>query len=778
MLIKINWEAKVLKEIVKKEGKLTALRSQEILRVVYHICFAAAGFIASRGVVAKRILPFGLAIVAGSPWQYAPSAAIGAFFGYFFPATGTSGFRYISAILGIIAVKLMLSSKSRISKNPVFAAACGFAANLTTGIVAAVNTNYKMIDLIAETLLCGAGGYVAMKTCIALKHRKSGLTSDELCCLLITFATLLLGLNRFEIYGVCVGKTAGIVMILTAARYGGVLAGTAAGISAAFTVLLSSSSGEAAFYLGGMAAGIFSGLGKYAEAAALTVCFIVNAAYGNTGAFAPALVEFIIGVGIFLILPRSSGVFFGKLFSGIPQISVPSCAKKTAVIRLEKASDALKKVSTTVEQVSKELGKINAPDFSEVIRDIEACACSGCKLRRHCWESKKDATMEAVLAVTKHIKECKNTDVFEDIPDEFKARCLKTHNTAAVIAEKYSEFASKIAAENRLEEVRSVVSDQFDGISCMLEDLSNEINSEEKFDNAAAQCAVSALKNINIRVDKAAARIDKYGRMTLEMRIVNKDDTVLNKLQIMKTLSVVCERDFDIPDITEEESGTYLTVTEHAVYKIDLGISQIVANGAALSGDAYSCFNDSDGRFIAVLSDGMGTGGRAAVDGAMASGLMSKLIKAGFGYDCSLKILNSSMLFKSSDESLATVDVASIDLFTGDVSIYKAGAAPTVVRRSGRCGRAESTSLPIGILNDVEFDKAKIRLKGGDILLMMSDGAAFDGTDWIRAELESFKDGKASELAERIAESARRRRIDGHEDDITVIAAVLEKVLV
>ena len=112
------------------------------------------------------------------------------------------------------------------------------------------------------------------------------------------------------------------------------------------------------------------------------------------------------------------------------------------------------------------------------------------------------------------------------------------------------------------------------------------------------------------------------------------------------------------------------------------------------------------------------------------------------------------------------------------MSIYKAGAAPTVVRRAGRCGRAESTSLPIGILNDVEFDKAKVRLRDGDILLMMSDGAAFDGTDWIRAELECFKDGKASELAERIAESARRRRIDGHEDDITVIAAVLEKVLV
>ncbi len=35
------------------------------------------------------------------------------------------------------------------------------------------------------------------------------------------------------------------------------------------------------------------------------------------------------------------------------------------------------------------------------------------------------------------------------------------------------------------------------------------------------------------------------------------------------------------------------------------------------------------GRFVAIISDGMGTGGRAAVDGAMASNIMGNLVKAG-----------------------------------------------------------------------------------------------------------------------------------------------------
>ena len=133
------------------------------------------------------------------------------------------------------------------------------------------------------------------------------------------------------------------------------------------------------------------------------------------------------------------------------------------------------------------------------------------------------------------------------------------------------------------------------------------------------------------------------------------------------------------------------------------------------------------------------------------------------------------MLFKSTDESLATVDIASIDLYTGKVELYKAGAAPTLIRRSGRTGKAESTSLPAGILRGVSFDKATVKCKIGDIIVMMSDGAVCEGSEWIREEIENWDNGTAEELADRICEGAKRRRTDNHEDDITVMTAILKK---
>ena len=252
---------------------------------------------------------------------------------------------------------------------------------------------------------------------------------------------------------------------------------------------------------------------------------------------------------------------------------------------------------------------------------------------------------------------------------------------------------------------------------------------------------------------------------------------VINKLKVMKTANLICGRDFDTPNISEVGGEVYIFLSERANLTVEFGAEQISAGNSQMCGDNYKYFNDGKGHFLMVLSDGMGTGGRAAVDGAMACGLMTRLLKAGFGYDCSLKFLNSSMLFKSTDESLATVDVANIDLFTGQVQLFKAGAAPTVIRRSGKTGKAESTSLPAGILRDVGFDKATVNCKAGDIIVLMSDGATSDGLDWIRDEIEAWTDGTAQDLAERLCEGAKRRRTDTHEDDITVLTAILKKAV-
>ena len=769
-----------MKDILKLSGETKDYTVRELFSAgIIHFGIALCALTATKAVVFGRLLPFGLAFLAGCSVTYTPAAAIGAFIGYFLPAVGNGAFRYIAALFAILAIKLLMGNYKRIVNNPAFLSMIAFLADILTSAVTLSNGEGNLADVATEGFLCCAATYFTVRCFSSLEKLSAGPTIDDLSSLIVMTGIILMGLNSLTLNGISLSRSLSILLILTAAKYGGIIGGAVSGIAVAFTFVLSGMDGNVgvALCIGGLMAGVFASLSKYAQVGVLIIfSFIGTVSTGQVEIVSRTVIEAAIGSIFFLTLPSRLGIKIGKLFSARPGLAIPEGIKKSVTLRLKLASNALKDVSETVEQVSGELSKINAPDFGRVINNVEQDACSGCKLRVHCWESKREDTVNAVLQMTKAVKQGECSPEIS-APEEFRGRCVRASRVGNATYKRYSDYASRIAAENRIDEVRSVVSDQFNGISSMLSELADDFNNDEQFDTVTADNAAAALKNLDIRADEVSCRIDKYGRMTLEFKVKKTPELVINRMQVMKLLSVVCERDFDIPNISEAGGDIFMTLTEHAVIKIDIGAEQISANGSNMCGDAYKYFNDGKGHFIMVLSDGMGTGGRAAVDGAMASGLMSRLVKAGFGYNCSLRILNSSMLFKSTDESLATVDIASIDLFTGQTQLCKAGAAPTIIRRSGKTGKAESTSLPAGILREIGFDKATVKCKIGDIVVLMSDGVTSQGTDWIRAEIESWRDGSAQDLATHLCNCAKRRRNTDHDDDITVLAAILNKAV-
>ncbi len=135
--------------------------------------------------------------------------------------------------------------------------------------------------------------------------------------------------------------------------------------------------------------------------------------------------------------------------------------------------------------------------------------------------------------------------------------------------------------------------------------------------------------------------------------------------------------------------------------------------------------------------------------------------------------MNSALAVKSGEESLATVDTARIDLYTGRMELYKAGAAPTVVVRDGRALEIDSSSLPAGILSGVSFQRSDVALGLGDMVLLLSDGATTQGSGWIARMAEEEQPKDLNEFCKKIATTARLRRSDGREDDITVLCCRL-----
>ncbi len=764
-----------MKESAKPISEETGFSKADISEAILkNIVTAILGFAAAKASVKGVMLPFGLSFLAGMSRPFFASAATGAFAGYFFIVFGGSGFRYIAALFAILAIKLIVSPYKKISENPIFLSVITLFASAITNTLTLTNSPADILSFLCESFLAASGTYFICVTVKALSRQTAGLSANEMASLLITLSIFIMGLDKIKFYGVSLGKIAGVLLILLASKYGGTLSGAVSGIGISFAAALSGDYNTPFFSysLGGLSSGIFAPFGRYAQCGAVLVSLIIDKSLsGFDGNLLKSFAEMAIGCFLFLTVPKSAGAYIGRIFSLSPKINENSGIKKALNLRLNMAAEALTQISETTEKVSKELSKISVPDFGRILLKIEEDSCKGCQNRTLCWETKRSSTVDSITEITKSLKgaECDTEKT------ELKSRCIRFPKICESTVKRYTEYASLVSGEKRISEVRDVVCSQFCGISEMLKGLSRDFEYEDNFNFAVAVNVASALKNLDICITETSAVTDKYGRTTATVKVKKTPELVLNKKNIMKICSKACELDFDAPVITESSNSIYIMLSEHAVFKTDIGVAQISARENSVSGDAYSYFSDGSGHQIMILSDGMGTGGRAAVDGAMAAELMTRLIKAGFTYDCALKLLNSSMLFKSSDESLATLDIASIDLYTGNVRFYKAGAAPTVIRRNGSCGKAESNSLPIGILENVRFDTAKIRLKENDIIVLLSDGATANGTDWIKSEIECFGGDSAQKLAEILCKTAKTRQNSDSNDDVTVMTAIIGK---
>ena len=71
-----------------------------------------------------------------------------------------------------------------------------------------------------------------------------------------------------------------------------------------------------------------------------------------------------------------------------------------------------------------------------------------------------------------------------------------------------------------------------------------------------------------------------------------------------------------------------------------------------------------------------------------------------------------------------TVDLADVDLWTGNVYSEKLGACASWVVRGSHMKKIEGASLPLGILEEASATSTQYRLHSGDILVMVSDGVA------------------------------------------------------
>ena len=206
----------------------------------------------------------------------------------------------------------------------------------------------------------------------------------------------------------------------------------------------------------------------------------------------------------------------------------------------------------------------------------------------------------------------------------------------------------------------------------------------------------------------------------------------------------------------------------------EISIARKAKTGSIICGDSVLHKETSEQKLVLILSDGMGTGPSAALESKATVALLDQLLDNGFDPDLAVEVASSFVRLKFPEDTFATVDMALVDLATGEGEFIKRSAAPSFIKRNGEVMVLTASSLPIGIVGQSEADKTRKLLKAGDMLVMLSDGAM----QWVRSTKKDepfanfvarLKVQHADEVSGRLLDKVLEAGKDTT-DDVTIVA--------
>lgn len=141
-----------------------------------------------------------------------------------------------------------------------------------------------------------------------------------------------------------------------------------------------------------------------------------------------------------------------------------------------------------------------------------------------------------------------------------------------------------------------------------------------------------------------------------------------------------------------------------------------------ITGDLYDFYEHGDEYVLIAFGDVSGKGAAAALFGALISGLLRILAPRRRAPSQLMKLLNQALLERKVDAQYATVSLLLWEPRHLTFTIASAGSLPPVLCRGGEIMEPQLAGVPIGLLENQEYDQTTITAQADDVLLLYSDG--------------------------------------------------------
>ncbi|HHV61068.1 MAG TPA: stage II sporulation protein E [Firmicutes bacterium] len=758
------------------------------------------GAILGRALLFNSVSPFGIAYVGAvgaAQGSFAIWSLTGVVIGILsrkhdFRWFDPRALGYLTTLVSVYIVSHQLYTRAVTSRWSLGIAVGGAA--FATGIIARTAFgpgNGDILLVAAEACLAGiiASGLFRGRN-VAARDDTDG--SPEAVVLLL--AGLVAGLTGIQMWRLSIGNIIGGACVAGLALLGGAGPGAAGGAMIGLVCAMSQErilplAGSYAF--GGLIAGLCREYGRVGAAAGFALGSAMLSFQITSGAAVPIFIaESFLASMLFLVVP---GGVLPRIEHIVP-VAKPArgCEAARARRLREQISKKLGDFSKIFEELASNLEHVpqasTVKDKAEAItllHMIMSLCCGNCISYYNCWSKNFYKTYRDMLDLLA-LAELKGVISTDDLSNRIGKWCIQTRRLVETVNRLLQNYSVDRHWVRKLAESRAMVSGQLRGISDMMQGLAAELAASIEFDENIENRIARGLAEVGLPAGEVNVIRSREGK---HLDIVISRHACANAEECRRAVAPIVSGIVGQPLIVwgaNCEAKMSRPVCEFHLtparnLRVTTAVTRVAKDRGGISGDAYSTIELSDGRFAIVLSDGMGVGPQAAAESTTAVSMLERLIEAGFDHEFSVKTVNSILLLRSPGETFATVDLAVLDLFTGDTEFIKIGSSPSFVKRGGEIITVRSSSLPAGIFSAIDIEKSRRRLIDGDILIMVSDGvidSRLDPTgrdEWFIRMLRRLDSNDPHHIARAIVDKAKENTGGRLLDDMTVIVARVDR---
>lgn len=630
---------------------------------------------------------------------------------------------------------------------------------------------------------------------------KRAFTLEEVMGTSLLIAISVCALSGLTIFGYSITNILSIFIVLLLGWKNGMLVGATGGITIGVALGIIAGNDPitiAAYAISGLVAGILNKFGKIGVIVGFILGDIVLTYVSNGGVENLIIFQEILIAGLGLLaVPKSITIDIENIIGSDKFLPVGETRRlnrsKETIEKLNNVSNAVKDIADTYTNIDeKDIREKNKQTFiTELLNYTENMEDNIIydEISKVDGPIVDDIFNE--LLENQFIKEddllrifAKNNNYIVGFQDDEKSVKNDVERMTQAINSAYRVSKISFVWKARLQEEKSNIEKQLKSVSKAIsniaEDMKVEIKNDNFYSDEKEQISL-LLKQKEILVEEISINKKDDNRFIVELYIEQTEKEDVREI-ILNILNKVLKEEMTVSEektIESERCEKFVCISSDK-FLIEIGQANSIKDGNSVSGDSILKVKLKDGKYLLAISDGMGSGPEARKSSQIVTKILKRLLDSGFEKESSIDLINSNLL-NVGEDIFATLDIAIVDLYKGNIEMIKSGCCPTYIKNKKKVQVIKSLALPAGVISNVSKEVFDKDIEDGDIMVMCSDGILDSNIEyknkelWIKYLLEDIEVSNSQKIADILLREAVDNSYGKVKDDMSIIVCKLIK---